>query len=94
MRWKATEGDNAKVNVSPNIPCIFLLFKYFFTKEQSIKTSNEKTHISLLINQFVSLNERKMQRLTNYWTSTCKFKIDKIAYSKSYPQQPMNKNKP
>ena len=33
---------------------------YFFTKEQLLKTSNEGTHIPLLINQFVSLTELKM----------------------------------
>ena len=33
---------------------------YFFTKEHSLKTSNKRTHIPLLINQFVSLIELKM----------------------------------
>ena len=26
-RWKTTEDNSAKINVTPNIPCIFLLFK-------------------------------------------------------------------
>ena len=33
---------------------------YFFTKEYRLKTSNKRTHIPLLINQFVSLIELKM----------------------------------
>ena len=56
---------------------------YFFTKEHPLKTSNKRTHIPLLINQFVSLIEPKMKRLINYWTNTCKFKIDKMTYLKS-----------
>ena len=30
---------------------------YFFTKEHPLKTSNKRTHIPLLINQFASLIE-------------------------------------
>ena len=56
---------------------------YFFTKEHPLKASNKRTHIPLLINQFVSLVELKMERLINYRTNTCKFKIGKITYSKS-----------
>ena len=56
---------------------------YFFTKEHPLKTSNKRTHIPLLINQFVSLIELKMQQLINYWAITYKFNIDKITYSKS-----------
>ena len=37
-----------------------LLIIYFFTKEHLLKTSNKRTHISLLINQFVSLIELNM----------------------------------
>ena len=33
---------------------------YFFTKEYPLKTSNKRTHTSLLIKQFVSLIELKM----------------------------------
>ena len=37
----------------------------------------EHGFLYLLIKQIVSLIELKMQRLINYWTNTCKFKIDK-----------------
>ena len=69
---------------------------YFFIKEHPLKTSNKRTYIPLLINQFVSLIELKMQQLKNYWTNTCRFKIDKITYSKSYSRIPyeVSKNKP
>ena len=33
---------------------------YFFTKEYKLKTSNKRTHIPLLISQFVSLFELKI----------------------------------
>ena len=36
-----------------------LLPIYYFTKEHPLKTSNKKTHIPLLIKQFVSLIELK-----------------------------------
>ena len=36
------------------------LFLYFFTKEHPLKPSNKRTHIPLLISQFVSLIELKM----------------------------------
>ena len=96
---KNAEDKNAKINVFPNIPCIFLLFKasaflqiFFprnllfrqvlktsvFFNSKYLKTSNNRTHIPLFINQFVPLIELKMQRLINYWTNTCKFKIDKM----------------
>ena len=39
---------------------------YFFTKEHPLKTSNKRTHIPSLINQFVLLIELKIQRLINY----------------------------
>ena len=48
----------------------------------SIKNINKKTHNPLLINQFLSLTELKMQRLINYRTNTRKFNIDKKTYSK------------
>ena len=62
---------------------------YFFTKAHPLKASNKRTHIPLPINQFVSLIELKMYRLINYWTNTCKFKIDKITYSKRSLEQQM-----
>ena len=39
--------------------------------------------------QFVSLIELKMYGLIAYWTNTCKFKIDKITYSKCSLEQRM-----
>ena len=33
---------------------------YFFAKEHPLKASNKRTHISLLINEFISLIELKM----------------------------------
>ena len=51
---------------------------YFFIKEHSLKTSNKRTFIPLLIKQFVSLIELKMWRLIIYWTNTCKFKINQL----------------
>ena len=60
-----------------------LLPIYFFTRERSLKTSNKRIHIPLLINQFVSLIELKIQRFINYCTNTCKFKVDKVTYSNS-----------
>ena len=69
---------------------------YFFTKEHSLKTSNKRTHIPLLINQFVSILELKMERLINHWTNTCKIKLDEMTYSKSWSETPydVSKNKP
>ena len=78
-RRKTAEDNNAKINVSPNIPCTFLLFKasaflqiFFprnllfrqvlrtsvFLNSKCLKTSNKRTHIPLIINQFVSLIEQ------------------------------------
>ena len=80
-RRKRALDNNAKINLSPNIPFTFLLFEaiaflqIFFPRK----------------NQFVSFIELKMQRLINYWANTSKFKIDKITYSKSYD---VSKNKP
>ena len=88
-RQKTAEDDNAKINVFPIIPCTFLLFKasaflqifssrnFLFLYSKCWKTSNKRTRIPLFIKQIVSLIELKMQRLINYWTNTCKFKIDK-----------------
>ena len=39
---------------------------YLFTKEHPLKTSNKRTDIPLLINQFVSLIELKMERSISY----------------------------
>ena len=38
---------------------------YFFTKESLLKESNKRTHIPLLINQFVSLIELRIDKLLN-----------------------------
>ena len=48
---KTAEDNNAKINVFPNIPSIVNVY---------LKTSNERTHIALFINQFVSLAELKI----------------------------------
>ena len=42
----------------------------FFTKENPLNTSNKRTHISLLINQFISLTELKMQRWIKFRTQS------------------------
>ena len=39
---------------------------YLLTKKHPLKASNKRTHIPLLINQFVSLIELKIQQLINY----------------------------
>ena len=60
-----------------------LTFPYLFislNKELPLKTSNKRTHISLLTNQFVFFNWAKGVRLLNHWTNTYKFKINKITY--------------
>ena len=40
---------------------------YFFSKEHPLKASNRKTHIPLLINQFVSLIVLKIDELFTAW---------------------------
>ena len=42
-----------------------LLPIYFFPKEDPLKISNKRTHITLLITQFVSLIEQKMYILSD-----------------------------
>ena len=63
-----------------------LLFQQVFTmsaflNSKCLESLNKRTQIPLFIIQFVSLIELKMKRLINYWTNTCKFKIDKTTYS-------------
>ena len=89
---KSAGNDNAKINVSSNIPCTFLLFKasaflqiFFprsllfrqvlrtsvFLSSKWLKTSNKRTQIPLISNQFASLIEQDVaiDKLFN----TCKF---------------------
>ena len=51
---------------------------YLFTKKHPLRKSSKRTYIPLLISQFVSLIEPKITI-----TCMCKFKKDKITYSKS-----------
>ena len=63
-----------------DIPLLINLFIYLIElKEHPFKTSNKRRHISLLINLFFSLIELK----TSIRKYMCKFKIDKMSYSKS-----------
>ena len=67
-----------------------------FLNSKCLKISTtKKIHIPLFVNQFISLIELKIQRLINYGTNTCKFKIDKITYSKwlSRTMDDVSKNK-
>ena len=56
---------------------------YFFNStRQPLKTSNKRTYVPLLINLFISLTEREHPLKTSKKEHTCKFKIDKITYTK------------
>ena len=91
-RQKTADDNDAKINVFPNIPCTFLLFKasaflqiFFprsllfrqvlrtsvFLSSKWLKTSNKRTQIPLISNQFASLIEQDVaiDKLFN----TCKF---------------------
>ena len=58
-------------------------------KLTKLKTKTKRTHILLLMKQFVYLIELNMWGLINYWTKMCRFKIDKITYSKRSLEQRM-----
>ena len=57
----------------------FSLREISFSSIVNVEKHQIKEHrfLYLSIKQIVSLIELKMQRLINYWTNTCKFKIDK-----------------